>query len=203
MLFKLINGKDFFELNPGARAIEEFNACTSRQMWFVALTADVDWDNPLRTLPEEERRYHAAMTAGYKMEGNRPDKNAREIIAGKSKTAEAAIRKYLEIQYDEENANLAAMNRQIQEVREILTFDKIKACTEGNVVDLERVTKLAQDAVKLGTNLAALIEQRDALRARITSREPSVPELATFAGVSFESDPNTSLVDQLMSKKND
>src|SRR5690606_28613191 len=106
--------KDFFELNPGAKAIEEFNKCSSRQMFFVCLVADRDYDSPLRTLPERTRREKAVVIAGYPREGNRPDKNARNLINGKVESVEAAITKYYEIQFDEDKAMLHAINAQIQ-----------------------------------------------------------------------------------------
>jgi hypothetical protein len=47
MLFHVISGRDFFEENPGARAVPEFEACTSREMSYVALMTD--YDTPLIT----------------------------------------------------------------------------------------------------------------------------------------------------------
>lgn len=210
MLFKLIYGKDgpkdFFELNPGAKAIPEFAERTSQQMWFVCLVADHDHDSPLRTLPEDRRRYHAALTAGYQMEATRPDKNTRNLLAGKVATVEKAIAKHREIQYDEDKESLEAITRQIQEARALMAMDKIAAVTykdeEGNDhTDTAAAIKLAADAAKLGTNLDKLLAAKDNILARIKQREPTT-QVPTLISAGLQDDgSNRSTLDRIMAAK--
>lgn len=162
--------KDFFEMNPGARAIKVYNKCSSRQMFFVCLVADRDHDSPYRTLPERTRRERAVVTAGWPMEGTRPDKNARNLISGKVEAVEAAIVQYTEDQYDEDRAMLDAVNAQIQDaiaamaadkqaiakVIKITTNKKTGTSTTEEYIDAKTLAILQDKAVNLGTKLPAL-----------------------------------------------
>jgi hypothetical protein len=168
--------KDFFEENPGARAMEKYNKCTSRQMLFVCLVADRDWDAPLRTLPERQRRERAVILSGYPMEGTRPDKNGRNLIAGKVESVEKAIEQYREDQYDEERVMLDAITAQIQETLDTMASNKeelakrIKTKTDkdGNTeietfIDAKQLSILKMEAVKLSEKLPALRAAKKAL----------------------------------------
>jgi len=66
MLFKIKDGVDIFEMNDGLQAIPEFIKLSSMQMKTVALYAD--YDSPLRTKPDKEKRELAAKLGGYAME---------------------------------------------------------------------------------------------------------------------------------------
>lgn len=178
--------KDFFEMNPGAQAIEEFNKCSSRQMFTVCLIADRDYDSPLRTLPERIRREKAVLIAGYPREGNRPDKNARNIIDGKVKSVESAIQKYQEIQFDEDKAMLFALNAQIQEamdtmaankeelakVVKVTTNKKTGETTKMEYVDAKMLNVLKTTAVNLGAKLPALKDARTKLLENMKIASP-------------------------------
>lgn len=182
MLFKvhsdLATEDKFFEMNPGALAIEEFNKCTSRQMFFVCLIADRDYDSPFRTLPERTRRERAVVTAGYPMEGNRPDKNGRNLISGKVERVEAAIAKYRELQYDEDRAMRDALDAQIQEAllaiaankedkAKVVKTTKNKAgeTIKEEYVDAKMVIALRAESVNLAKSLPALKKARTELLA--------------------------------------
>ena len=156
MLYRLKSDKDTLELNPGARAIAEFDALTGMQFFFVCLVADTDRDNPIKSFPEKERRAKAATIAGYGMEGNRPDKNARNLINGKVESVEKAIAKYRELQYDEDEVSLEAVNTQVSEVRKIMSEDKEKLA-QG---DPELKYKLIEKATNIGKKLPDLLEAR-------------------------------------------
>lgn len=174
MLFRLKHGVDSFELNPGARAIPEFDCLTDKQFFFVCLVADVDRDNPLYTLPEVTKRTKAASLAGYGMEGNRPDKNARNLIGGKVASVEAAIKVYRENQFDEDKANLAAIDRQILEIRAFLEKDKELMATDEKTkkIDLKSYQQLLQAAGKLGPDLRKLTEEKRELEKVIKAKSP-------------------------------
>jgi hypothetical protein len=169
-LAKTTNKDLFFEMNPGALAIEEFGRCSTRQMFFVCLVADRDYDSPLRTLPERTRRERAVVIAGYPLEGDRPDKNARNLINKNVENVEKAISKYRELQYDEDRAMLDAINTQIQETLDAISSDKQEAAKvtkvssekkSGNTekteyIDAKLLGILRKDATKLSAELPAL-----------------------------------------------
>lgn len=204
MQYKLVSGKDPFELNPGLRAIAKFNELTDRQMFFVILVADTDWDNPLRTFPEKQRREKAAIAAGYLMEadGKRPDKNARDIINGKLDKVEKAIAEYRNLHFDEDEANLAAINQQIQEARELMQMDKEKAANK----DYEKAFVLAEKAMKLGQSIHKLVETRDATLARIKEKKPILIDTLTNTAADVapdgpeDGDSEESTIDKYMSR---
>jgi hypothetical protein len=223
MLFRLVSGKDPFELNPGLRAIPQFNKLTDRQMFFVCLVADTDRDNPIVTQPERQRRERAAMIAGYPMEadGKRPDKNARDIINGKINSVEDAIVEYKRNQFDEDKANEAALNQQIQEIRECMATNKRKQAevvekktakdgtkTERKYTDEAQVFDLVEKAAKLGKGLPDLIEARDKLRAKLKAKDPVKLEIITHTAADLpaedeDGDEAESTIDRVMRLQND
>lgn len=209
---------DFFELNPGARAIEEFNRCTSRQMFTVSLIADRDYDSPLRTLDESSRRKEAVRIAGYGMEGSRPDKNARDIINGKTKSVEEAITKYREIQYDLDRDMHDAVDRQIQDTLDLMKMDKKEACkvkrtktdqrgntTTEEYIDMEKVAKLIKEANSLGVKLPELREAKIKLYEIIRVSSP-IQDVTTFTAQDIAmsddyDDEDMSTLDKFMAHK--
>lgn len=175
-------------MNPGALAIPEFSTLSSNQMFAVTLIADRDYDAPLRTLSEKDRREKAVLIAGYKREtdGKRPDKNARNIIDGKVESVEAAIKEYYRIQYDEEKAILSSLNTQIKEAIDLMQLDKKEACkviktkynktsketSKEEYVDMAMVTKLTKDAMSIGIPLQELKKTRDNLQKQLEKSTP-------------------------------
>lgn len=202
MHYRLKAGEDPFVLNPGLLAIPAYADLTPMQMFYVILAADSAYDNPLKTLPEKQRKEKAAIIAGYGMEadGKRPAKNTRDLIAGKVESVEKAITEYRANQYDEDKANLEATNFQIQEVREFLTKDKNALAGE----DTKLYATLLKEAVVLGKGLTDLVEARRRLETIINEKEPVKIEIETFTAadvIGSEDDEETSTIDMFMSKK--
>lgn len=214
MLFKLIDGKDFFELNPEARVFPEFNERTSAQMWFIALVAD--YDSPLRTLPEETRREKAAIAAGYtnKEADGRYDRNHRDMVGGKVETVETAIKKYKEIQWDEDQEMLAGVDRQIQEITRLQAMDKEIACTvvktkrhkgkgseETKYLDTRAMVKMVSDVTNMINELPKLRKTKKELLAQMKTETP-VELLTTYTAADLdtteESTVAMSTLDQFM-----
>ncbi len=210
MLFKVHYAKDFHELNPEASAIEEFARLTSRQMMAVALIAD--YQSPFRTLPEKQRRYEAAKAAGYPLEkeGKRLDSNGRSVVDRRTPNVEVAIAKYREIQYNEQQAMLEALDAQIQEAMDIMKMDKNevlkKRYTKGETVTEEYYTpiELAKTAMMLGKGLPELrkakmdilaLEQKDAEVVLDTPTSDNVTEALN------DSDIPLSTIDLVMADK--
>lgn len=224
MLFKVNSSlkeageREFFDLNPGASAITEFDCLTTRQMFFVCLVADRDSDSPLRTLPETPRRTKAAIIVGYPLEdGVRLDKNGRNVVAGKVESIEIAIKKYRELQYDESEALEQALDAQVQEVIYMMTVDKEELCTilttttnkkTGDVttekkIDGKMMVALIRESMKLGAGLPELKEARDKIRSMRPKVDSPISDIMTYtAGDLSHEDPNTeeSTIDRVMQK---
>lgn len=172
MLYKVIDGQDIFELNSELLAIPEFKNLTSRQMTFVCLVADRK--TPLRTLPERERREKAARIAGWPTEGTRLDRNGRDVVAGKVPSIEAAIAKYNEYQYDEDQVTLDTINHQIHEIRDYLKSDKSEAKDKG---------KALEQAAKLGKQLPELVEAKQRLEELLQITSDYKPQVTTYTSL--------------------
>ena len=194
MLFKIVAGKDIFELNPELKLIPEFADLLPMQMTTVALFAD--YESPFRTKPERERREIAAKAGGYPLEsdGKRLNKNAREFVDGKRVTLEAAIEKYREIQYDETRAILGAYDKQIQEILELMVMDK-KDLFEK---DPKLAMDLAEKAGKLSKLLPEIKESKKKIQELMNMKD-NEPELGNHVIVSDlpEDNQGLSLVDSI------
>lgn len=186
MLYKIRDQVPVTEDNPEILAIPEFAKLTDRQLRFVCLVADRR--SPLRTLPERDRREKVARLCGWPMEGNRLDKNGREVCAGRVESIERAIERYKEYQYDDNVENLDAINKQIQEIRDYLQSDKeeylisngkIVLDKEGNEVKTldPKTLKLASD---LGEKLPGLIEAKLKLESILQIKTEETPEITTY-----------------------
>jgi hypothetical protein len=210
MLYKIIaNGPDVFELNPGLLSVPAYKELTedSRWMIYVILVCDQSPDNPIRTLPEKQRKERAIIIAGYPKEGNAPNKNARNIIAGNHKRIEEAIAEFKRNHYDENQANLESIINQIAETREFLNSEKkVYLISKGQIV-LDRNGKevmVVDDkklelAMKLGKQLPDLVEAKQRLEA-LTGLE----QQNKFEGITgtvsdiADSDSSLSMIDQVM-----
>lgn len=161
MLFKLIHDKDPFELNPQLRAVPEFECLTPRQMRYVILSTD--YKSPYRKLTPEDRRYHAAVTAGYKYEKGTIslDINARNLVNGKVGTVVAAINKYNAIQKDEDYETLLSVSSLITQIRNLNNQE------DKSTVDLEK-------AVSMTLKLDKLVETKKKLEEILSMREDEV-----------------------------
>lgn len=208
MLYKLVAGEDSFELNPGIRAIEAYNKLTAQQFFFVSLVSDSDWDNPVRTLPEKTKREKAAKIAGYGMEGNRPDKNARNLVNGKVASVEAAIETYRSLQYDEDKIALDIVNTQIERTQSLIKNYDNKLTDDKIDERFDYATK----AIKLTLELTKLITQKKELVALIQKKDPVKVAVSTYTAADItpaegeepdQDDEPMSTIDRVMAQKND
>lgn len=169
MLFKVEHGKSTFELNPGLKAIPEFINLTDRQMDYVILSTD--YRSPFRKLAPEDKRTQAAAAAGYKYEkdGKRLDMNGRNITAGKVAVVEAAIKRYRELQRDDDYETLLSVSSLIAQIRE-LNNQRDKSAAE-----LEKAVKMTKELVNL-TNIKKELE--DVLDQREDPRPDPTFELS-------------------------
>lgn len=189
MLFKLKQGEDIKELNPGINAIPEFAVITSQQMTAVALIAD--YDSPLRKLTPRAKRERAALLAGYPMEsdGKRLDKNGRNIVLGKVESIEKAIAAYEKLEPDEDKESIRGYDNMIQKINDLMNSEKPD--------DLDQ-------AVKLSKQLPEIKEARKAIQEKINSRDYK-PEIETFTSSDLddveEGDEELSTIDRVMQKQ--
>ncbi len=199
MLFKIIAGKDIFDLNPGLKAFEEFNVIDNQQMTAVALFAD--YDSPLRTKPEKERRELAAKIAGYPMEGKRLNKNGRTFVAGETPRLEKAIEKYREIQFDEQKALLEAYDQQIQGIIKLMTMDKMEAAKDNPKLAMD----LEEKAAKLSTQLPDIKEAKKKIQDLMNIDRENKPEIDTYTSsdLPIDGDNDLSTIDKFMQNKKD
>lgn len=178
MLFKVDATKDVFELNPELKAIEEFGRLTDRQMKYVILATD--YKSPFRKLSIEERRSQAALAAGYKLEGSgkRLDTNARNLVDGKVGNVEAAIKRYRELQKDEDYETLLSLSALIAQIREAnntpnKSMADLKVVVEMNIGKLD---KLMQTKRELENILDMREDQQVAPNIASSSDEDSIDE---------------------------
>lgn len=170
MIYKLIAGKDPFELNEGLRAIKAYTRLSPREMFFVLLVADPSKDNPVKTLTGKQRRERAAIIAEFLLEpdGKRLDKNGRNTVDGKIEKVEQAIEEFKRNHYNEHQRNKEALKKQIGEIRDFLESDK------------QNDPKMLKLAVELGVKLPDLESALDKLEAM-------EPENNRFEGTTYTS----------------
>lgn len=164
MLYKVINGQDVFVLNPELLAIEEFVALTDRQMKYVILSTD--YKSPMRKLKAEDKKFRAALEAGYKLEkdGKRLDMNGRNICAGKNEKTERAIKKYKILQKDEDYETILGLSRLINDV---LTFNM---AANKSATEIEKAIKFSKD-------LPTLIKAKKEIEDILDMREDAVTDI--------------------------
>lgn len=147
MLYAIQKNKSIYDSAPGLRLIKEFadlERGEGDKMKFVMLVAD--YKSPLKQHPEQRRRELAALECGYKVMDKTHatlDFRAREVVAGKDEKVEAAIKKYREIQFNEDRGNMEMITQQIENIKEVL-----KQKTD-DVDELQKRTKVLQTLPEL------------------------------------------------------
>jgi hypothetical protein len=208
MLYKIRQGADIFEDNPGLRAVEAFDKLTDKQMKVVLLVCDPSKDNPIKTLSGKDRRERACVLAGYPLEdGKRLAKNARDIVDGKVASIETAIEVFKKNHYNEREKNKEALRKQIAEIRDFLTEDKRVPVIAGKGLILkndkgEEVWAVDQKGLKLAAelgerlpNLEEALEKLEALDPQDTKFEGTTFTSQDFSPEILDSEENLSTID--------
>lgn len=166
MLFKVIKGKDVFEINPELKAVEEFAELTERQMTYVILA--FDYKTPFRKLEWQKRKEQAALEAGYKLEkgGKRLDINGRNVVEGKNAGIEKARKRYNIIQRDEDYETLLGLSKLITDIRDL------NAKPQKELQELEKAVKFSKD-------LPALMKAKKELEDILEMREDEITDVGT------------------------
>ena len=166
MLYKIEHDKSIIDTNPELKSIKEFDNCTDRQLKWVFLT--YDYKTPYKGMKFEERKLKVAMDVGYKYEKGerRLDKNARNLLNGNTGTVQAAIKQFMEMQWDEDRETLNAYDQQLEELRSFLKEkDKNHAAIKTAISvmkELVGLQKLRRDLMEsLGLQADITIEEVD------------------------------------------
>lgn len=124
MIYK-VTQKDIREDNDNIDAIEAFVTCTSRELKYVFLT--YDFGTPFKQQAFKDRRFKAAIEAGYKMEQTRdyPDKTTRKLLNKAFPHVEAAIVAFKGIRRDIDREALESYDIQLEEMNAFLQREKI------------------------------------------------------------------------------
>lgn len=112
---------EFNRLTGKLLEIEEFKHLTDTM--FRCLVLYADYRSPFRQKPSKERFRLAAIEAGCSVDShhhNQLEKRVREWIDGKNKYWNAALKRYMEMQHDEDRVALAAIDAQIANVYKML-----------------------------------------------------------------------------------
>lgn len=207
MLYKIKEGVNTFDENDGLHAIPEFAKlddpivnknfpeARDRRIKFVILYSDRH--SPLRTLPDKQRREKAAQISGYKMEGNRLDRNGRAVVNGEVEAVETAILKYLELQFDENQDSLDSTNKLIRTNREFINHVNNRKDEEKKNRQYGKDLELAN---KLAKQLPELIEAKQKLESVLQVVIGNKPEITTFSSADLpdqvEGSSELSIIDQ-------
>lgn len=189
MLYKIRDGVSVYEDNPELWAIPEFanlynntpvakDEDRDRRMRYVILYADRK--SPLKTLPDKQRKEKAAIISGYKMEGDRPNRNARDIINGQVEAVEKAIAMYKELQYDENQDALDSKTNLIQSNLDFI--NSVNNRTEKEKKD-KQYGKDLELANKLGKQLPELYKSKIELEQLLNVSQENKPEVTTFTSL--------------------
>lgn len=139
MLFKIppLGKSTVKKENPGWEAIPEFCDLSDKQARTLILV--FDYRSPFRQRPQKDRWKLAFLAAGYEPE-NTKDKvfnmRCREMMDGKHTKFNEAIKKYLEMQYDDDFENLQAIQTQIENIKAMVN----KSWTDPD--DLKKINGL-------------------------------------------------------------
>lgn len=190
MLFKVISGKDTFELNPELRSIEEFVKLTDRQFKYVAYSTD--YKSPFRKLNPVDKRTRAALEAGYKMDGDgkRLDTNGRNVINGKNDSVERAIKKYKILQKDEDYETILGLSKLISDIR------AFNAAGDKGAAEIEKAIKFSKD-------LPALLKAKKEVEEILEMREDEMTDIAEVTNTESEVKEQTLSVLALLNEEDD
>lgn len=135
-----VTDKDFFKENPWAKGIPEFIKLEDREMKYIALV--YDYKSPLvrGKLPLQERKTRAIEIAGFESTPKgRPSKQETDLIEVRTQEIHEAIKRYKDLQFDEDLDTLEAYSELIEEFKETMR----KKGKEDKEID--RALKIAKE----------------------------------------------------------
>ncbi len=153
----ILSKNEFFEDNPEARVVPEFDQVGGVVMKFICLI--YGYRSPIKQMPVEPRRKKAISLCGIeRTPTGRPSKLEKDLLELRDPKIKAAISVFKEIQFDEDVDTIEAYDEQIAEFRDFLRKKN------KDKMELEK-------AGKIGTTLLPqMLEARDLMEKRISSR---------------------------------
>lgn len=139
MLFNIKASEPVRETCPDIDSIPEFEGITDRQIRYVILV--YDYDSPYRQQPLDERKVRVAKDVGYSYNPDTSkitEREGKNIINNDIPDVVRAIKKYRELQYDEERDLLMAYDEQLLQFKE---FFRKKGKTEDEIKLALAITK--------------------------------------------------------------
>lgn len=137
MLVKINQKDSVFKLNPELRSVPEFDCLTEKQMRVIALV--FDYKSPFRQKTQTDRWKLAFLAAGYAPEETK-DKvfsmRCREMMDGKHPKVNAAIKKYLSIQRDEDMELLNDLQTHLENIKSMMRKGR------EDPAELDKINKL-------------------------------------------------------------
>jgi hypothetical protein len=160
-----VTDKDFFKENPWAKGVKEFNELDSLSMKYIALVYDIQSPLVRGRLPIEERKRQAISIAGFEpTPKGRPSKQVLDLTDVRTQAVANAIKKYKEIQFDDDLDTLEAYSEQLTEFKEILR----KKGKEDK--DLDRALKIMKEYPNL-VELKKILAEKLSIKIEESSLE--------------------------------
>lgn len=161
MIYKIEKDVDVKETNEGLKANEIFNKCTDRELRYIFLLYDIE--SPYIKMRFEDRKTKAALDAGYRMEkgGKRFDKNARQVLDGKSRRVNEAIKEFRTIQLAS-NTNYAVISALTAQIDRTVSF--IEGASTDNVKEMLDINRLAsglEGLIQTKVNIERILQVED------------------------------------------
>lgn len=183
MLFIVDKDKDFFKLNPEAKAVPEFKDLEPEAMDFICLV--YDYKSPYRQMPYEKRCNTVVNDIGLeKTPTGRPSKLENDLREIRREDIKKAIDKYAEMQYDDDRDTLRAYDQQIKNIKHLMT-----TATKPN--DMDKAVKLAKEIPNLRKSkkeLEELLDMRDEHEAQVNAEQDEIDSEIDFSLVELYND---------------
>jgi len=162
MIYK-VTKDPLFETNPGLASNAIFKECTERELRYIFLLYDIE--SPFIKMRFVDRKAKAALEAGYRKEkdGKRFDKNARQVLDGKTRRVNAAIQEFKTIQLaaNTNYAVLAALKAQID--RTITFIETASSESAKELLDINKLATGLEGLIQTKLNIERLLNVEDTI----------------------------------------
>jgi len=161
MVFKVTKKGDFFDDNPQAELVEEFEKVSSKDMKYICLV--YDYDSMLCNMPVYERKLRALDLLKYEKtkEGNWP-KIVEDLMNGGKQKYIDAIMKYRELMSDDDKETLAAYKAQLKECQNFLHRSNKKPSEMTQAVRMRPEMEKLRETIQKLRNDIRIKEGKDA-----------------------------------------
>jgi len=156
MIFIVSGEQNVFTENPTLKATEFLSKLNNREVKWIALV--YDYESPLSQMPLPIRKVKAGKMTGWSFDDkNEPAGALKKIIEGQSEKVNRGISEYKNMQFDENQEALIAINEQLKEYR---TFFKSKNKKPGELKVAMQLQKEMPGLLKARDEVAKLVGLR-------------------------------------------